>query len=255
VKIVTILIFLFSTVVFDRVQNVRQRGLASFRHLATDTIHFKKANAPIIPLPFGPKINLRHIYKADLFYEKLIYPNSRSNWIPKASERSTMIYRLPGIKKLTCIGISSDDTATCSDGKPFANFLKLPGYRYRLPDIRNYQCYYWCAYQAPAYSPYSRLVQKNCDWCLINDWFGYLILYNPAMKEAHAIVIYFDTFRDGSDHTRYFYIDKNFNINLFDFEQEADDGDGSVSSTIIAAGHFRISINAKGEIITKKLDR
>lgn len=254
-KIVTVLIFLFSTVIFSRVPNVYQRDFSGSRHLATDTAHFKKAIAPVTPLPFGPKINLRHIYKAGFFYEKLIYPNSRQNRIPKVSESSTRIYHLPEIKKLTCIGISSVDTVTCSDGKPFGNFLRLPGYRYRLPNIRNYQCYYWCANQDPAHSRYSRSVQKNCDWCLINDWFGYLILYNPATKEAQAIVIYFDTFRDGSDHTRYFYIDKNFNINLFDFEQEADDGDGSVPSTIIAAGRFRISINAKGEIITQKLGR
>jgi hypothetical protein len=208
----------------------------------------------VTALPFGPKINLNNLYKADKYYTNLIYDNVgeliNAGWTAKAVKK-IKIYKLPLIKKINYIRIASTvDTDRCANGKLFGSFLKLNKYRYRLPDVSIYQCYYWCDYD-PANNQYTSLVRENCNLCLINFLYGYLILYNPKTLEANVIAIYYDTFRDGANFYRSFYIDKDYNITLLDSSQEADDGDGTNPSPIDIHGKHVISISKEGKIQVK----
>jgi len=223
-----------------------------------NSVIVKKTKYLIIPpritrLPFGPNISLNKLYTADKFYTRLIYDNAgelmNSGWTDKAL-RKIKIYKLPLIKKINYIKINSVDTDRCQNGKLLSGFLKLSKYRYRLPDVGVYQCYYWCDYN-PNNNEYSSYVKQNCDRCLLNFFYGYLILYNPKTLEANVIAIYYDTFRDGSNLYRNFYIDKNYNITLLDSSQEADDGDGSNPSKVFVNNKHTVSISKQGDIRVK----
>jgi len=218
-----------------------------------DTISFANALCPVNHLPFGPGRE-SHLFKSSKYYSALIYKNINKlnieGWTPQVL-KNIKIYKLPPIGKIAYLGLSDVDTGKCYDGQPFENFLKLSGYRYRLPDIYGYQCYYWCNYDY-FNRAYTGEVKQNCDQCIINWTYGYLILYDKVGRKANVVTIYFNTFRDGSDLSRYFYIDRNYNIHIEDYSQEADDGDGSISSPIYCTRKFTISISNTGDFIVKR---
>ncbi|HEX8021514.1 hypothetical protein [Mucilaginibacter sp.] len=214
----------------------------------------KNKTPEITPIPFGPKVDLDKLPIAGMFYTGLIYKDVgqiiKEGWTAKTLKNIT-VYPLPPIKSVKYIQVSSIDTEKCDNGLPRERFLKLNRYRYRLPNIGKYECYYICDY-APASKEYTANAQKYCQNCLFNMFYGYLIIYNPKNYEASVITIFYDTFRDGADLSRHFYIDRNYNIYLVDFEQEADDGDGTIASPVFVNNKYYVSISSNGKIVCTK---
>ncbi len=168
------------------------------------------------------------------------------------ARKETKIYQLPIINNINYIGLSNVDTDKCENGQLFSKYFKISKYRYRLPNINKYQCYYWCNYDSKN-NEYSNLAKNNCDWCILNSFYGYLVLYDVKIRTANVVAIYFDIYRDGYNHSRNFYIDKNYNINLADFLQEADDGDGSHPSKVRIGERHIISVLKNGTIQVRKV--
>lgn len=235
--------------------SIHKKNVANKANPTDSTIY--AGNPVVTQLPFGINPASKKLAISGRFYSKLVYRDIGklldSGWT-KSAINSIKIYKLPPIKKATYFGLSYIDTNKCADGQPFGNFIKLTKYRYKLPDINGYQCYYWCDYNLNYdHFGYSESVKNNCGACLMNMFYGYFILYSPQSQDAKILTVYFDTYLDGSDHRRYFYIDKKHNIYLSDFSQEADDGDGSKPSPISIDFKYNITINKNGDLNIKKI--
>ena len=224
--------------------------------LKADSFVYTAGNGPITSLPFGLNEETGKLDTAGIFYSKLVYNNIgkliNEGWTPR-NLKAVKIYKLPPIKKITYIGISDVDTGKCKNGRSFGDYLKLPGYRYRLPDVKNYQCFYWCTYD-PNTLQYPDTLKQLCNKCIINEFYGYLIFYDKATMECKVVTIYYNTFRDGKDFNRHFYIDKKQDVYLTDFSQEANYGDESVPTMVSVDSRHRVSVAADGTIAVKPVE-
>lgn len=216
-----------------------------------DTSKLKRVSPLIIQLPFGSKsFNNNHNVEAS-FYTKLIYKNFgkliNDGGFTSKTLNDIKLYNLPPISKVSYLKVSTEDTTLCTNHKPFQNFIKLSKYRYQLPNIADYQCYYMCNYD-PSHKEYTTYIKNACNFYLY-DTYGYLILYNPVKKEAKVITIFYDTFRDGSNLERYFYVDEKYKIHLVNYDQDGDDEpEGKpyiVRRTISISNDGLISIDSK----------
>lgn len=205
----------------------------------------------ITPLPFGYTGNSKIFTVINTYYSDLVCKNcnlyNTGSSAPVTKNRK--IYKLPYIKAIKYLKTNKDEIDTCLDGKPFGEHIKLNKYNYRLPDVKNYQCYYWCNFEY-ANDQYTFKEKVNCNWCLLNLFYGYLIFYNPKTSIAEVITIYFDTFQDGTALFRHFLIDKNYNIKLTNFSAASDD-DGDDPSHPSKYRETFISISKSGNIIIK----
>ncbi len=191
-----------------------------------DTTKYERISPSIIQLPFGPQSFEKNLNNVEAsFYTNLIYKDFgrliNDGGFTAKTLNKIKVYKLPPISKIKYIKISKEDTTMCTNGKPFEYFLKLSKYRYRLPDVAFYQCYYMCDYD-PRHKEYSPEVNNICNFFLY-DTYGYLILYDPRIKEAKVITIFYNTFRDGLNLGRYFYIDEKYKIHLVNYNQDGDD--------------------------------
>lgn len=189
-----------------------------------DTTTYNEAPG-ITPLPFGFKSASKNFDDARQYFTRLLYQNKSitivDRW-PKQISLRQKIYKLPPIKSVKYIafpvstGFDGWNGDTCTNGVAFEKYIKLTKYRYRLPDIGKYQCYYWCDYRNLTSSKeYPEDVLIACKFFLSDLLYGYFILYDPETMSAKVFMIYFDTNDDGSDAYRFFYIDKNHNIMLY----------------------------------------
>jgi hypothetical protein len=178
----------------------------------------------ITPLPLGYSGNSKVFMVINKFYADLVckdcYVPVQGCIMSKLS--NIKLYKLPVIKTLDYVQTGQREADTCEDGKPFGNYLKLNKYRYRLPDVSNYQCYYWCDYDSQTHL-YKDATNSNCSWIIPSFYFGYLIFYDPKTLNAKVLIIYYDTFQDGSADYRHFIIDKDYTIHLIDFTAPSDD--------------------------------
>jgi hypothetical protein len=75
---------------------------------------------------------------------------------------------------------------------------------------------------------------------------AYLILYNPFNKEASIATIYYSSPGDGGVNCRYFFIDKDYNIFLFDFS--VTDDENTTSGGYFPGKKYIISILKNGAV-------
>ncbi|HEY4324347.1 MAG TPA: hypothetical protein VGN20_10180 [Mucilaginibacter sp.] len=208
-----------------------------------DTIRYLTSLAKITPLPFGYDFKKNGYSKIQNYNDNLIYKNVND----KGSGKKNDIYKLPPITRIKYFSLSWVDTDKCNDEKPFVEYLRLTKYRYKLPNINGYECYYWCDEHLD--NEYPSQVYINCGWCFLYNVYGYLILYNRKKEEANVVALYFDTPRDGINAWRYFYIDKNYVIHLE--EREIDNDEGTEWSP---ADKHIVSISKTGEILSKRIN-
>ncbi len=214
------------------------------RNVNKKKTNYSDGTPKITQLPFGNKISLNKL-QGRSFYYNLIYKNFEQlindGRFTSETLKNIEVYKLPPIKDIRYIEIDRNDSCNCENGKSFASILKLTKYRYRLPDISVYQCFYMCNYD-PLSQDFSSEIREYCQRFLYMSY-GYLILYNPNSQNAYVITIFYDTYSDALSF-RYFYIDKNYKIQLVDY---GIDGDEMPNSEVIARIHT-VSISHKGEI-------
>jgi len=221
-----------------------------------DSTLFEPGAPEITPLPFGLKPDLKNFRYTESYFIAMLSQNKSGKLYqhtesPQAPLKN--LYKLPPIKSIEYITLPMYrliDTGVCNDGKSFGDYINLKGYRYRLPDIYNYQCYYDGGFRNPNHDKeygYSRNVFQNCA-VFINDYeYGYFILYDPKTLTAKVITIYFDSEYDALITYRFFYIDKAYNIQVYD---------GSINPELHSKPtHLRLttfSILPNGEIHRKR---
>jgi hypothetical protein len=201
--------------------------------LAVDTVNHLKSPS-ITQLPFGFVPSVATFRTAQAYFINLLYAHHSQilNRWPKVPTPRHQIFKLPPIKSIEIISlnVSRIDVDTCQNGKPFSDYLKLTKYQYRLPDINEYKCYYYCNYPDNDFEKeFSEEAQSNCSAAFQQEFYGYLILYNPKLASAKVLTIYLDTEIDPDPFWRFFYIDKNFNIHIFENGQNAEVGDRPTS--------------------------
>ena len=225
-------------------KNLKQRTLKSERNINIEKITYSGDSPKITQLPFGNKISLNKL-QGKSFYYNLIYKNFDQliddGRFTSETLKNIKVYKLPPIKDIRYIEIDRNDSCNCENGKSFESMLKLTKYRYRLPDISVYQCFYICNYD-PLSQDFSSEIREYCQRFLYMSY-GYLILYNPNSQNAYVITIFYDTYSDALSF-RYFYVDKNYKIQLVDY---GIDGEEMPNSEVIAKIHT-VSISHKGEI-------
>jgi hypothetical protein len=193
------------------------------RHVSiSDTTVFEAGAPGITPLPFGLEPTPRNFRYEESYFITLLSRNKSGKMyrhfeLPPPPKQKA--YRLPTIKSIEYFPlpiVTWLDTGTCSDGKPFSKYIRLEGYQYRLPDIHNYQCYYWSGSRYYNDKEYGDSVRRNCEVFLPDYKYGYFILYAPKFMTAKVFTIYFDTEYDWLYIYRFFYIDKAYNIKVYE---------------------------------------
>jgi hypothetical protein len=206
-----------------------KNGINKYNRIDDTTIQTRVPQ--ITPLPFGIKPDEQNFYESQAYFLKLVYTyqgysNEKNfRWHRKVIAGRN-IYKLPTIKSIEYQSIRSTvDTDVCKNGRAFGDYLKLTKYRYRLPDIGKYQCFYWCDQASNDNSDYNFEVQTNCEFCFQHDFYGYFILYDPQTLSAKVMTIYFDTEQDTTQLWRFFLIDTNYNITIFENGQSGEGPD------------------------------
>jgi len=205
----------------------------------------------ITPLPFGYTGRSKTFTVINKFYSDLVAKDCYfgGQLCDESKLKNIKFYKLPLIKTINYISTGDGDPDTCIGREPFGHYLKINKYRYRLPDINNYQCYYWCDYQYRN-QLYIDSISIKCDWCIKSCYFGYLIFYDPKNYTAKVINIYLDAFQDGSAIYRHFFIDKDYTIHLSDFSAPSDD-DGDDIDHPLGGEDIIIKVLKDGNIVVK----
>lgn len=120
-------------------------------------------------------------------------------------------------------------------GKDFLNTVyydtitqhKIDSLKYRLPDIGNYQCYYFYEQSKKTFGQY-----------------GNLLLLDPKSKTGKTLNVYYEVGGDQHVNFRYFYIDKA-TIRIYEGSCY-DDGCGLAES-------FKVNIKSDGQITINEL--
>lgn len=222
-----------------------------------DSLIFKKIkyfvkSPAITSLPFGYTGNSKTFTVINKFYSDLLAKDCYvgGQVCDETKLKNIKIYKLPLIKKINYISTGDrGDPDTCEGGKSFGMYLKINKYRYRLPDVNNYQYYYWCDYKYHN-QLYTDAISVKCDWCIKSFYFGYLIFYDPKTYTAKVINIYLDTFEDGSAVYRHFFIDKDYTIHISDFSAPSDD-EGDDISHPYGGEDIIIKVLKDGNIVVK----
>jgi len=177
-------------------------------------------------LPFGSSILIN--FKLPAGWEDPLEDNSgnATNLNAKQYRKISMFYRtlnrvkskqLPFIKTVKNIRIGKDSLIT-----QYKEQDRSATFEYQLPDFGPYQCFY----QYDAGVNFITKDQRQYLQC------GNLILYEPKSKEAKILQVYNEYIYGGetvSNYQRYFYIDKNKKITIF--EVELDELEGGIEKT------------------------
>jgi hypothetical protein len=225
------------------------------RYAATSPITLFETGTPeITPLPFGLEPNQLNFHYEESYFIRLLSQNKSNKMyshfeLPPPPKHK--VYRLPTIKSIEYLPLPIAtwiDTGTCYDGKPFSKYIKLKGYQYRLPDIRNNQCYYWSGSRYYNDEEYGEDVRRNCQVFLPDYKYGYFILYDPKFMTAKVFTIYFDTEYDWLYIYRFFYIDKSYHIRVYENSASLESNGNPTYPYKIT----RVSILSNGEIKTER---
>jgi hypothetical protein len=209
-------------------------------HAEIDSITNVKANngsSSITPLPFGSK------YLSNFKYEKRWITDSNDKVTDPTANDFLDYYQKAGYVKASRFSkdiISVENIPLEDDVDLFKRKLKLD-YRYRLPDIGPYQCYY-------TYNEDILGTPKDIEagWEVYTAE-GYLLLYNVKSKHLKVMNIYHDYVTEAITYTRCFIIDKNKILQIF--EAESYETEGSVKKI------REIKIASNGEILIKSFKK
>jgi len=171
----------------------------------------------ITSLPFGFQSNKRNFDVALNFFNRLLYSDKNLPFVhgfPKHESKEMAINSLPDIKSIKYI--AQPMGVIDNDNEDFSTHIKLKGYRYRLPDLDKFQVYYWCGNGFDFQKSYTDEEWELCKSFMIDGNYGYLIFYDPSNKLAKVTTIFLDAYNDGSQAYRFFYIDKHYNVYLFE---------------------------------------
>ncbi|MDB5011168.1 MAG: hypothetical protein JWQ06_1957 [Mucilaginibacter sp.] len=177
--------------------------------VATDTVEVI-SDYPITPLPFGPPLLITYTFPAGwehpLEDEYGKSKNSDEQAVFKVEKWFEHFYytksiKAPPINKIIHVKLG-DDSLIINDKRQFKS-----GFKCRLSDIGLYQCYYW-------YSSADVISKLETPYDI-----GSLVLYNPKNEEATILNIYTQHGDGGPDignFYRYFFINKNYQIAIFE---------------------------------------
>ena len=190
----------------------------------------KDSVAETIPLPFASKPKDIKDVKT---YDSGVYYGFIDNDRP--------ILKLPPIKSAHYVVADKEyNTGLCYDS-PESKIIKLTGYKYRLPDFKDFEVYYMTGDAEKT----QELAEEFGTTC--KAAYGNLIVYNPKDQSAQVLTIYYSFYID-SQQDRYFYIDKDYTIymaeeSVSEGEEGADEPlPGKVYSAVInEIGKFSIS--------------
>jgi hypothetical protein len=207
-----------------------------------------------VSLPFGLKPTLKNFHQTQFFFKNLVYKHFNDELdypVTNKKNQFQKTYDLPVIKNVKYIPLTlfgGIDSGICSNGQFFSNYIKLTKYRIKLPDINNYHCYYWCDQRHFYDKDYARRIKVDCKFSLPEGFYGYFILYDPKTMFAKVITIQLDTDQDDICLYRFFYIDKNYRIIIYENGAPGEAGG-------IPTSPYRttlVSILKNGEINIKK---
>lgn len=135
---------------------------------------------------------------------------------------------LSGLKEFDYIKLGDEEYCFCLNGKIPNNYqIDFNNYNYRLPDNNGFHIYY---------STGKLEEEKPNSFCRNTCLtYGNLILYNYKSAKAHILNIFFEGYGDQHTSSRYFFIDENYNIKIFE-NFCYDDGCVLIKKYIISIG-------------------
>jgi hypothetical protein len=206
-----------------------------------------------LALPFGVNAGLSNFLKSERYFISFIYKNiekddDRMLRLPTGHQLKQNAYDLPIIKSFKYQSLSDIVPDSCLDKTAFSSHLKLTKYRYRLPDINGYECYYWCDYHDVNKSDYPDKVRVNCKWCITSEFYGYLIFYDRKTAAASVLLVYFDIQLEDLFYFRFFIIGNDYQIKLIDFSMNGEDGLVPVESPSVQT----VTLTKNGDFVIKK---
>jgi hypothetical protein len=194
---------------------------------------------PITPLPFGPTAIVQYKFpevawanpmdgSASTIDKKYQEQLKKINFAPFNFSKSIIV---PVIRQVTFVNVWTDSLITKHDEHYDTDF------KYRLPNLGPYECYY--QYHTDSLAS---LIKTKDDTRY--QGFGNLVLIDTLTRNAKILNIYssFEYGEEGGGHYyRYFFIDKEYNIDIFSIEKAEDSqsirkvqrikarGDGTIS--------------------------
>lgn len=179
---------------------------------------------------FEDSINMKKLGKAISYYDEI---NKKNEVLVKK--------RLPKFRKIEYFKIDSNNTK-CNNGIYSDYLLEVKGSIYELPKVGRYKSYYVGINKT---ENLDSLFKKSCKRYSYYSY-GYLLLSDTLTLDAKIINIYFFRGRDASSFGRYFFIDENYNISLF--ETICSDSDCRVKLK------YKINISANGDIKSRVIN-
>ena len=179
-----------------------------------------KSTASITQLPFGPTAIVQYKFPDGGWADPMDGPVSKIdekyqeefkkiNFAPLNFSKSI---HAPIIKQVSFVNVWTDSLITKHDEHYNTDF------KFRLPDFGPYECYY--QYHAGSLAS---LVKAKYDTRY--DGFGSLVLIDTLTRDAKLLNIYssFEYGEEGGGHyCRYFFIDKEMNIEIYTADEEED---------------------------------
>jgi len=186
---------------------------------------------------------------AEITHLPLLAHFGYSNMSTLVREKSKL-YKLPLIKKIHYVHTDSSRGTVCHSlepkdaDMPIDSIFSFKTYRYRLPNIYNYESYLVCDTLPTVYNKTKEYFIR-CHAFMFAS-FGYLILYDTLSGNAKVIALQY--WNSPSGRRRTFDIDKNYEIHLCDYfiSEDPDEGGEYLELT------YTIIILPKGEIKVKR---
>jgi len=197
----------------------------------------------ITPLPFGPGMKKKEqLANTDAASFIALIGKDMDTQYPVY----TPTYILPAAKNILYTAIEPEvDKAIC-EGQDPDNLFTTPKYKLRLPDHNGLQVYYMTN-DAVNHQGNADELREHCSGYAYN-YYGNLVVYNPATKTANTSTIFQSKFSDWP-HDRLFFIDKDYTIYIADFTPD----DGDEGSPAYHGPSFKVTISGSGQFVINKL--
>jgi hypothetical protein len=196
----------------------------------------------IVDFPFGCEMLITHEFPKT-WEDWGNEPHPNTEYKPHEREMDNVIncfnklngvksFLLPSIHDIEYVKIG--DIGCCPINDTLLQITRF--YKYQLPNIGLYECYY--GYNSGHYSQVP--AGMTPDEVYVSEEAGNLILYNKETSNAKVLNIYSLTYDDYSGAYRFFYIDNDRSIQIFQYY--SNEGTMSLEKT------YKIIVNDNGRI-------